>query len=134
MEYQEKPFTPPGEPPGGILIWIIICLELLTYSIAIAYFLISYNSDPSAFKSEATFLSKELATLNTILLITSGFFMANTIHALNNKQTKKATILLYSTIFLGLTFIIIKLTEYKHLIIQNKQIGTSIFMDFYLCH
>ncbi len=131
MEDHEKIYTPPGEPPGGILIWIIICIELLTYSIAIAFFVISHNSDPSGFKSEATFLNKELATINTILLITSGFLMAQTNYALNKRQTQKATTLLFSTIFLGLTFIFIKLSEYKHLIIQNKQIGTSTFMDFY---
>lgn len=62
-------------PPGGLLIWIVIYLELLTFGmaiIALAYYGVQQRA---LFSESAAHLNKTLATINTLLLLTSGYFM-----------------------------------------------------------
>lgn len=66
-------------PPGGILIWMIIYLELITFGIGMIAFVYSSQSELSSFKESAAHLNVAIATINTLFLLTSGFFAAKSI-------------------------------------------------------
>jgi hypothetical protein len=67
-------------PPGGILIWIIIYLELITFGMAILALAYYGSEERELFHSSSLKLNKTIGTINTILLLTSGFFVAKGIH------------------------------------------------------
>lgn len=78
-------------PPGGILLWIIIFLELFTFGIALIALVVSSKEDPSLFHQSRLSLNATFGAINTIFLLTSGFFMATTVHQIKENKIKEAS-------------------------------------------
>ena len=54
-------------PPGGILIWIIIYLELITFGMAILALAYYGAEERDLFHTSSLKLNKTIGTINTIL-------------------------------------------------------------------
>ena len=78
-------------PPGGILMWIIIYLELFTFGMAILALAYYGSLERDQFHADSQLLNKFTATINTILLLTSGFFVAKAVHFFKEKKIEKTT-------------------------------------------
>jgi len=118
-------------PPGGILIWMIIALEFLTFSIALLVFLYQRNGDIELFNNSQLTLNKFLGTANTIVLITSGFLMATTINLLRSGEEKKSVRYLVITILFGLAFLVLKGIEYQSKLSHGYDFSYNSFFNFY---
>jgi nitric oxide reductase NorE protein len=66
-------------PPGGVLLWIIIILELVTFGLGIGGLVYYRKLEPELFHESRELLNAPLGMLNTIVLLVSGYFMANTV-------------------------------------------------------
>ena len=118
-------------PPGGILLWIIIFLELITFGIALLAMVYSAKQDPILFHESRLQLNVTFGTINTAFLLTSGFFMANTVHELKQNEDSKAKKYLLVTMLFGLLFLILKAIEYSLKIEAGLVMGTNTFFSFY---
>jgi len=118
-------------PPGGILIWMIIALEFLTFSIALLVFLYQRNGDLALFNNSQMLLNKGLGTANTIALITSGFFMATAMQLLRTGNQKKSLQYILLTIAFGLLFLTLKSFEYQGKLQHGYSFGYNDFFNFY---
>jgi len=118
-------------PPGGILMWILILLELLTFGIALIVLAMSSKENPTAFLESSSQLNASYGAMNTIFLLTSGFFMATTVHQFKQKNFKKASLYLNITMFGGVLFLILKSLEYYEKIAHGFVLGYDTFFNFY---
>ncbi len=118
-------------PPGGILIWIIIFLELITFGIALIAMVVSNNENPEIFHSSRLQLNTAIGTINTIFLITSGFFMAKSVSELKNQNIKKSSLFLNLTMLGGLLFLLLKSVEYYFKIEAGLTINYNTFFTYY---
>lgn len=118
-------------PPGGILIWGIIILEIITFSIALIIFAYQRQTDLDTFISSQNMLNKTLGTLNTIVLITSGFFMALTVHFLKKGNNKKSSKWILLSMLLGVVFLVLKGYEYSDKLEQGLTIEHNHFFIYY---
>ena len=118
-------------PPGGILLWIIIFLELITFGVALIAMVISSKENPAIFHESRLLLNTAFGTINTVFLITSGFFMAVSVNYLKQKNTKKALLFLTFTMLGGLLFLILKSIEYSGKIEEGLTIGYNTFFTYY---
>lgn len=118
-------------PPGGILMWIIICLELLTFGMALVALVYYAKQEPDVFHQSQLLLNKTYGALNTVVLITSGFFMAKTVGCIEQNDVVKAKRFLQYTMLGGLLFIAIKSIEYSGKIDAGLGIGYDTFFSFY---
>jgi nitric oxide reductase NorE protein len=118
-------------PPGGILLWIIIYLELITFGMALIAMVYSANQDPILFHESRLQLNVTFGTINTVLLLTSGFFMANTVHELKQFNKPKALKNLQITMLFGILFLLLKTVEYYSKIEAGLVIGTNSFFNYY---
>ncbi len=118
-------------PPGGILLWIVILLELLTFGIAIIVMMHSATAEPTVFHDSALQLNRVLGTVNTVVLLTSGYCMALCVQYFKQGATRKSKVLLAATLLLGLLFLVFKSIEYGHKIAEGLTLGASTFFDFY---
>jgi nitric oxide reductase NorE protein len=118
-------------PPGGILIWMIILVEVLTFTIALIVFAFQRQDALSIFNNSQALLDKTLGTVNTIVLLTSGFFMAEALHKLKLGNIDKSKFYLRITIILGIGFLLLK--SYEYITKLNHGIGLSYntFFTFY---
>ncbi len=118
-------------PPGGILIWIIISLELITFGIALIAMVVSNNETPELFHSSRLQLSTAIGTINTIFLISSGFFMAKSVAELKNQNINKSSLFLKLTMLGGLLFLALKSIEYYFKIQEGLTISHNTFFTYY---
>ncbi|HUH51441.1 MAG TPA: cytochrome c oxidase subunit 3 [Flavobacterium sp.] len=118
-------------PPGGILVWIIIYLELLTFGLAI-FALTYYGAQERAeFHQDSLLLNKPLATINTILLLTSGFFVAQGVVYFRKKAFDKTSKYFLWAVFSGFGFLVLKMLEYYQKLEAGLDMDYSTFFMFY---
>jgi nitric oxide reductase NorE protein len=118
-------------PPGGILIWILILLELLTFGIALTVMVIQSKSEPQIFSEMSGKLNTLFGSINTVVLLTSGYFMAKSVHFFKEKKYELTKKFLIWTVLLGLVFVGIKSIEYTHKINEGITLGSNTFMNYY---
>lgn len=118
-------------PPGGILLWIIIFLELITFGVALIALVFSAQSNPQLFHESSGHLNKTIGTFNTIILLASGFIVSNAVHNFKEKNFKRASFQFRMTILGGLFFILLKSIEYSIKIKSGIVLDTNTFFTFY---
>ena len=118
-------------PPGGILMWIVIFLELITFGMALVAMVVYSKDEPEIFHNSRLLLNTTYGTINTIFLITSGFFMALSVHYLKEKELKKTSFYLKLTMLGGLLFLVLKTLEYSAKIDAGLTIDYNTFFSFY---
>jgi nitric oxide reductase NorE protein len=118
-------------PPGGILIWILIIVELITFGAALIILTSMSKDDPELFHRSRLMLNPAFGATNTVFLLVSGFFMATTVHLFKKGKFDKASFYLNLTMLGGVLFIALKSFEYYHKIESGLLIGYNSFFTFY---
>lgn len=118
-------------PPGGILMWIIIFLELFTFGIALIAMVFSGSDDMELFHNSSLKLNKTFGMINTIFLLTSGFLMAKSVEELKAGQKEKFKKLLLFAMLFGMLFLGLKSIEYYFKIEEGLGIGYNSFFTYY---
>lgn len=118
-------------PPGGILMWIIIFLELLTFGMALVAFVYYGKEQPELFHQSRLQLNTTFGAINTIFLLTSGFFMANAVLEFKSNNRFKSSQYFKLTMLGGTLFLILKGVEYSHKIDSGISLDTNMFFTFY---
>ncbi|MGV6845129.1 MAG: cytochrome c oxidase subunit 3 [Lutibacter sp.] len=118
-------------PPGGILLWILIFLELITFGVALIGMMIYGKQTPEVFHSSKLLLNTTIGSLNTIVLITSGLFMALSVRYFKENDLKKSSFFLKLTLLGGVLFLSLKGFEYYEKIEVGLTIGYNTFFTFY---
>ncbi|MDP3352782.1 MAG: cytochrome c oxidase subunit 3 [Flavobacteriaceae bacterium] len=118
-------------PPGGILMWIIIFLELITFGMAIIAMIYYSKSEPALFHQSRLMLNTIYGTINTLFLITSGYFMAESVHHFKVGNIQKSKWLLQLTMLGGLLFLGLKSIEYYEKLEGGLTISFNTFFSFY---
>ncbi|MDG1812057.1 MAG: cytochrome c oxidase subunit 3 [Polaribacter sp.] len=118
-------------PPGGILMWIVIFLELITFGMALVAMAAYSKDEPEVFHNSRLLLNTTYGTINTLFLITSGFFMALSVRYLKDGNAKKSSLYLKLTMLGGLLFLILKTIEYNAKIDAGLTLEYNTFFSFY---
>ncbi|WP_103071650.1 cytochrome c oxidase subunit 3 [Aquimarina sediminis] len=118
-------------PPGGILMWIIIFLELITFGMGIVAMINCGKQEPGLFHESRLLLNPVYGVVNTIILLTSGFCMAISVYYLKKSNKQKSKILILATMLFGVLFLIVKTIEYKVKIDIGQTINYNLFFTFY---
>ena len=118
-------------PPGGILLWILIILELITFSAALIALTVHSRENPEVYHQSRLMLNSTFGAINTIFLLVSGFFMATSIHLLKQAKIDKAQVFLKLTMLGGLLFLALKSVEYYQKIEHGLTLGYNTFFSFY---
>ena len=118
-------------PPGGILMWIVIFLELFTFGIALVAMILYSKDEPGVFHTSRLLLNSTFGAINTLFLITSGFLMAKSVAFFKEKNTAKTLLYLKLTMLGGVLFLLLKSVEYYGKIDAGLTIGYNTFFSFY---
>ena len=117
--------------PGEVLMWVLIFSELAVFGGGLVIFMALRLTDPTGFAEAQTMLLPALAGINTVLLITSGFFAAVATQVNQAKARKR--LWLGAAAVLGVVFLILKAIEFQHKADLGITFEThSFFMFYYL--
>lgn len=118
------------ELPGELMIWVLIISELLVFGAGLLAFLGVRATDPTGFATDQDSLNRAAGALNTIVLVTSGYFAARAAQAASHSvQSTRGW--LAATSVLGVVFLSTKLVEYSEKAHQGIGIESSEFFTFY---
>ncbi len=122
-------------PPGDFFVWIVIYIELITFGLFFAGFAYVRSQNLDTFNSSQLLLDTRFGFTNTVLLITSSYFVAKAVDFIKQdtfkQQFKKASSYLFFAMLLGGAFIIIKLFEFGDKFAQGFHLSTNKFFMFY---
>jgi nitric oxide reductase NorE protein len=119
------------DPPGGILVWIIVFIELLTFGIAIGVFLLQKGQDPGTFRAGQAGLNGTLAFVNTVVLLTGGWFMAHAIRLLRSGAATRSLRWIAASALAGVLFLCLKGAEYADKLQQGHDLHHDAFHTLY---
>lgn len=114
-----------------MIIWVFIFMELLAFGLAFIVFAALRAKNLTDFEASQRQLSQGLALVNTLVLLTSGYFvvLANGSYDRGNRRHAEQALLV--GIALGVTFVVIKAAEYRDKIADGLTTGVNQFFDFY---
>ncbi len=122
-------------PPGDFAIWIIIYIELLTFGLFFLGYIYSRRADIDLFNSSQLLLDTRAGFVNTIILITSSYFVVKAVDAIKTldieEAIQKAQRWLLSAIGLGGIFLVIKMSEFIGKYQDGINLSTNKFFMFY---
>ncbi len=118
--------------PGDFAIWIFIFLELLAFGIAFLAYAVVRMQNVEMFNQYQLTLNREIGAANTLLLITSSYFVVRAIHAIRLNKVKSCVRWLYAALGCGTGFLLLKSIEYQQLFSQGINLETNVFYMFYI--
>lgn len=111
--------------------WIIIFLELITFGMALVAFVYYGSEQPELFHQSRMHLNSTFGMINTLFLLTSGFFMAEAVNEFKGNNIKKSSLYFKLAMIGGFLFIGLKSVEYYQKIESGISVDTNVFYAFY---
>ncbi|MDX2322387.1 MAG: cytochrome c oxidase subunit 3 family protein [Moritella sp.] len=104
--------TADDKVPGNIAVWILIYAELTEFGLFFVIFLIAKAANPLIFAEGPAQLHTSSGAANTLILLTSSFFVARAIHAIKRDKLKSCQRWLWLTLVAGSAYLATKAWEY----------------------
>jgi cytochrome c oxidase subunit 3 len=98
---------------GSFGMWLFLLTEIMFFGGMFFAYLLYRNWYYPAFVAASNQLSVPLGAINTVILISSGFFMALGVWAAEVRKKNLLTLMLVLTTLFGLAFLGVKSVEYK---------------------
>jgi len=117
--------------PGSLAIWFAILAEMSEFAIMFIVYFIAKVHNPELFYQGPTKLNTTAGTANTIIMLTSSFFVVRAVIAVRNNQLKESTRWLWGAVICGILYLIIKYFEYQWNSAQGLDTETNIFYGVY---
>ncbi len=117
--------------PGNPVMWLLIWSELFVFGAIFLGFSVARLSEVETFNSAQATLDRLAGAINTMVLITSGFFAALAVNAQSRNKSLQARGWIVATIVLGILFLVIKGMEYADKLAHGYSIYSNNFYMFY---
>jgi len=117
--------------PGDLMMWVLIASELAVFGAGLTAFLAIRITDPAGFAAAQDLLHRPAGAINTMILITSGFFAARAVAAVAAENRCAAGLWLAASALGGVAFLAVKADEYRDLMAEGVGTETHPFFTFY---
>ncbi len=119
-------------PPGDLAIWIFILAELAVFAIAFVGYAFARTYNVELFDEYQQHLDRRSALINTLVLITSSYFVVRAVHAIREDDSRRCVQWLSAALLMGALFLFIKGAEFAHHFSLGINLSTNTFYMFYL--
>ncbi len=130
IPYTVAPRRDTGLTNGKIGIWLFLASEVMLFGALFASYILIRVGAPTWPKGD-TILDVPMATLNTIVLITSSVTMVMAWASLMRRQFGKFRLYMGATILFAFVFLVVKYFEYSHHIHLGEFPRTNNFLAIY---
>ena len=119
-------------PPGDLAIWVFIFAELLAFGIFFVAYAFARAHNVELFNESQQHLNRTSGAINTLVLITSSYFMVRAVAAIQQGFSRECVRWIAAAIGLGGVFLIIKVFEFYTKFSAGISLSTNTFYMFYL--
>lgn len=117
--------------PGSKDMWVFILGDLVIFSVYFFIFMYHRGQQHELFLDSQHQLSQNLGVLNTLVLLTSSWFVARGVHAARAQEPSRALRLIVLGGLCGVLFIAIKAYEWASEISHGLTLASNDFFMFY---
>jgi len=117
--------------PGESGVWVFILGDLMVFGLFFLTFAYYRNENPALYAEAHRSLNQAFGLINTLLLLTSSWFVATAVHTTREGVRKDAAGLFALALVCGAGFSCIKLLEYGEKIRAGITLMTNDFFMFY---
>lgn len=117
--------------PGEEGIWVFVLGDMFVFSLFFGTYLYYFHEQPELFLQSQDLLNKNYGAINTLLLLTSSWFVATAMQLYRGGNNKSAARFTASAFACGLGFAIIKITEFSEKFAAGITLTTNDFFMFY---
>ena len=118
--------------PGDFALWIFIFAEMLVFGVLFVAYAFTRAYHIELFNESQLTLSRTSGAINTLVLITSSYFVVRGVTAIKQGLSKQCAYWLTGAFLLGGIFISIKLVEFHAKYAADISMSTNAFYMFYL--
>lgn len=131
MSSYSVPKSPARHIPGELGIWVFIFGDLLVFSLFFAVFVFHRADDPALYSASQATLNSRFGALNTLLLLTSSWFVVLGVNGARHHRRKRAAVLFFLAFLCGAGFSTIKILEYSDKVAAGIGLTTNDFYMYY---
>ncbi|WP_286266859.1 cytochrome c oxidase subunit 3 family protein [Thalassotalea atypica] len=117
--------------PGDLAMWFFILAELTVFAIFFIAFAVTEQFNSEMFVAGKAQLHTVSGLINTIALITSSYFVALSLVAVSNGNSRKTVVLLVLGMLAAGVYMVVKLWEYSQLFSLGIDLETNTFFTLY---
>lgn len=118
--------------PGDFAIWMFIFAEMLAFGVLFVAYAFTRSKNIELFNTSQLTLSKTSGAINTLVLITSSYFVARSVGSIKNGLNKQCALWLTGAVLFGCIFVGIKIMEFYAKFAAGITMSTNNFYMFYL--
>lgn len=123
--------TPVRRVPGGKGIWVGITCELVEFALMFCVYFIARAHHPDAFERGADLLSKTAGTINTLLMVTSSFFVACAVTAMRLGLPRRSLGWMIAALVVAIGYPLVKYFEVRWNLAHGIDGNAGIFVTVY---
>ena len=120
-----------GIPTGRLGVWWVVASEIVIFGGLLMSYLMLRLKHGETWSEDAAMTNTELGLLNTVVLLTSSYFIVMAHQAALKDHRQKAFNYIWATIGCGAIFMCVKYVEYTGKFAHGISITTSPFFSFY---
>lgn len=117
--------------PGEEGIWVFVIGDMLLFGLIFVVFAFYRGQDPALFLAGQQSLNNVYGVTNTLLLLTSSWFVVTGVHAAKNNDGRYAANCLSLAMLCGVGFAVFKFVEYGEKFDAGLVLTTNDFYMFY---
>jgi nitric oxide reductase NorE protein len=118
--------------PGDLALWIFIFAEMLAFGVLFVAYAFTRAHNVELFNESQLTLSRTSGAINTLVLITSSYFVVRGVSAIKHDLWNQCIYWLTGAVLLGCVFISIKIVEFYSKFSAGISMSTNTFYMFYL--
>ena len=118
--------------PGDLAIWFFILAELLAFGAFFIAYAFARANNVELFNAQQLALDRNSGAINTILLLTSSYFVVRAVQSAEAGQSRRAASWIAGGFACGMGFVVVKVFEYVAKFAAGVSLSSSTFHMFYL--
>lgn len=118
--------------PGDVAIWIFIFAELLVFGILFISYAFARSQNVELFNSSQLTLDRVAGLINTVMLISSSYFVVRAVEAIKRDRATQSVRWLGLALVMGGLFLLIKMIEFDEKFSAGISLSSNLFYMFYL--
>lgn len=125
--------TPPSTKklPGKEGLWFFIAFDMSIFALFFLSYMHERSKDVALFNQAQSLLNANLGGINTLILLTSSWFMVMAVRAAKQDRLQEIARHILLAAVCGGTFLVLKVIEYVDKLQNDINILTSSFFTFY---
>lgn len=117
--------------PGSLAIWAAILAEMSEFAVMFVVYFIARVHNPEMFAAGPLKLSTLAGTINTLVMLTSSFFVIRAVIAMRAGDNNSCARWLWGAVISGGIYLVIKYFEYRWNIANDITLETNLFYGVY---